>query len=108
MKTLALVFQNADTPQVIDLMRRTFEEVFARSVQVEVYFMDRIGETEQICADVLVVNSTVSLLALRPHTPSFQHPEDLSRQHSRHSGGYGRSAGQRHAGQCARDDRYPL
>ena len=27
MKTLALVFQNADTPQVIDLMRRTFEEV---------------------------------------------------------------------------------
>ena len=45
MKTLALVFQNADTPQVIDLMRRTFEEVFARSVQVEAYFMDRIGET---------------------------------------------------------------
>ena len=71
MKTLALVFQNADTPQVIDLMRRTFEEVFARSVQVGVYFMDRIGETEQICADVLVVNRTVSLLALRPHPPSF-------------------------------------
>lgn len=79
MKTLALVFQNADTPQVIDLMRRTFEEVFARSVQVEVYFMDRIGETEQICADVLVVNRTVSLLALRPHTPSFQNVVFMTR-----------------------------
>ena len=79
MKTLALVFQNADTPQVIDLMRRTFEEVFARSVQVEVYFMDRIGETEQICADVLVVNHTVSLLALRPHTPSFQNVVFMTR-----------------------------
>ena len=41
MKTLALIFQNADTPRVIDLMRRTFEEGFARSVQVGVYFMDR-------------------------------------------------------------------
>ena len=79
MKTLALVFQNADTPQVIDLMRRTFEEVFARSVQVEAYFMDRIGETEQICADVLVVNRTVSLLALRPHTPSFQNVVFMTR-----------------------------
>lgn len=44
MKTLALVFQNADTPQVIDLMRRTFEEVFARSVQVEVYLWTGSGK----------------------------------------------------------------
>ena len=79
MKTMALVFQNADTPQVIDLLRRTFEEVFARSVEVTVYFMDRIGPSEQICADVLVVNRTVSLLALRPHTPTVQNVVFMTR-----------------------------
>lgn len=79
MKTLALVFQNEDTPQVIDLMRRSFEEVFANSVRVETCFMERLGETEQICADVLVVNRTVSLLTLRPHTPTFQNVVFMTR-----------------------------
>lgn len=46
MTTLTLVFQNPDTPQVIELMRRTFEEVFLHSVRVEVCYMDRIGEAE--------------------------------------------------------------
>lgn len=32
-----------------------------------------------ICADVLVVNRTVSLLALRPHTPSFQNVVFMTR-----------------------------
>ena len=72
MKTLTLVFQNPDTPQVIELMRRTFEEVFLHSVRVEVCYMDRIGEAEQLRADALVVNRTVYLLALRPHASSFR------------------------------------
>ena len=79
MKTLTLVFQNPDTPQVIELMRRTFEEVFLHSVRVEVCYMDRIGEAEQLRADVLVVNRTVSLLALRPHASSFRNVVFMTR-----------------------------
>ncbi len=79
MKTLTLVFQNPDTPQVIELMRRTFEEVFLHSVRVEVCYMDRIGEAEQLRADALVVNRTVSLLALRPHASSFRNVVFMTR-----------------------------
>ena len=79
MTTLTLVFQNPDTSQAIELMRRTFEEVFLHSVRVEVCYMDRIGEAEQLRADVLVVNRNVSLLALRPHASSFRNVVFMTR-----------------------------
>ena len=79
MTTLTLVFQNPDTSQAIELMRRTFEEVFLHSVRVEVCYMDRIGEAEQLRADVLVVNRTVSLLALRPHVSSLRNVVFMTR-----------------------------
>ena len=79
MTTLTLVFQNPDTSQAIELMRRTFEEVFLHSVRVEVCYMDRIGEAEQLRADVLVVNRTVSLLTLRPHVSSLRNVVFMTR-----------------------------
>ena len=116
MTTLTLVFQNPDTSQAIELMRRTFEEVFLHSVRVEVCYMDRIGEAEQLRADVLVVNRNVSLLALRPHASSFRNVVFMTRSIRKKylsdilaiPRRHGRAAGQRHAGQRPGDDRDAL
>lgn len=79
MKKIAVVYRNRKNPAVIAWLSDRLKQVYEDYVVIENYYMEEMGGSERIEADVLLLISRDLLPKLRHHTASFKNVVVMTR-----------------------------